>query len=325
MPTGVNIVKNTRSNEIKSVEIITLEENYIDLVAMDDSEVVTRAIAIDGNEMSRSTILAEHGFSAFVRTTDVNEARSMIFDFGYSEDVVIRNAMALGVDFQEIEAAALSHGHIDHFGGLEAVGEKIGKKDLKLIVHPAAFRKHRFFVSGNGRKIDLPCLEWSSVKEAGFSSIETKDPYVMLGGNVLFLGEIPRNTPFEKGTPYVFFKKDGKEIWDPIEDDSALVMHLQGKGLVVLSGCAHSGIINTVKYAMEITGIQKVHAVIGGFHLTGPAFEPIIEKTVEALKGIAPKYVVPMHCTGRKAIQTFEREMPEAFVLNMSGTKLTFM
>lgn len=323
--TGVDVMKDNRLKEVNKIEIITLEDNYIDLVPMDDSEVVTRAIAIDGNEMSRSTILAEHGFSAFVRITDGNEARSMIFDFGYSKDVVIRNAMALGVDLQVIEAAALSHGHIDHFGGLEAVGEKIGKKGLKLVVHPAAFRKHRFFISGNGRKINLPCLEYTSVKAAGFMPIETKDPYCMLDDNVLFLGEIPRNTPFEKGTPYVFFKKDDKEIWDPIEDDSALVMHLQGKGLVVLSGCAHSGIINTIEYAKKITGIQKVHAVIGGFHLTGPAFESIISETVEAFKEIAPSYVIPTHCTGRNAIQTFEREMSEAFILNMSGTTLTFV
>jgi 7,8-dihydropterin-6-yl-methyl-4-(beta-D-ribofuranosyl)aminobenzene 5'-phosphate synthase len=323
--TGEDILKDTRLNEINKLEIITLEDNYIDLVAMDDSEVVTRAIAIDGNEMSRSTILAEHGFSAFVRITDGDHARAMIFDFGYSEDVVIRNAMALGVDLEVIEAAALSHGHIDHFGGLEAVGEKLGKKGLELVVHPAAFRKHRFFISGNRQKINLPHLERSHVKAAGFKLIETKDPYLMLDCNVLFLGEIPRTTPFEKGTPYVFFKKDGKEIWDPIEDDSALVMNLQGKGLVVLSGCAHSGIINTIEYAIKITGIQKVHAVIGGFHLTGPAFEPIIGKTVEAFKEIAPSYIVPTHCSGRNAIQAFEREMPDAFILNMSGTALTFM
>lgn len=323
--TGVDIVKDTRLNEINKVEIITLEDNYIDIVAMDDSQIVKRAIAIDGNEMSRSTILAEHGFSAFVRITVGNESQAMIFDFGYSKDVVIRNATALGVDFREIDEAALSHGHIDHFGGLEAVGEKIGKKGLKLVVHPAAFRKHRFFILGNGQKINLPCLEWSLVKAAGFKIIETKDPYGMLSDGVLFLGEIPRNTPFEQGTPYVFFKKDGKEIWDPIEDDSALVMNLQGKGLVVLSGCAHSGIINTIEYAKKITGIQKVHAVIGGFHLTGPAFESIISETVEAFKEIAPSYVIPTHCTGRNAIQTFEREMSEAFILNMSGTTLTFV
>ena len=323
--TGEDVAKNERLEEINKVEIITLEDNYIDIASMDNSEVVTRAVAVEGKEMSRSTILAEHGFSAFIRITHGNKVRSMIFDFGYSEDIAVRNAMALHVDFREIEAAALSHGHIDHFGGVEGVGEKIGKKGLKLVVHPEAFRRNRFFIAGKVHKINLPNLERSMVKAAGFDLIETKQPYFIMDKEVLFLGEIPRHTPFEKGTPYTFFKEDDKEIWDPILDDSALVMHLRGKGLIVLSGCAHSGIINTIHYATKVTGIQRVHAVIGGFHLTGPAFEPIIGETVEAVKDVAPRYVVPTHCTGRKAMQTFEREMPDAFVLNMSGTRLTFI
>jgi 7,8-dihydropterin-6-yl-methyl-4-(beta-D-ribofuranosyl)aminobenzene 5'-phosphate synthase len=93
---------------------------------------------------------------------------------------------------------------------------------------------------------------------------------------------------------------------------------------VVLSGCAHSGIVNTVEYAREITGINKVHVVMGGFHLTGPAFEPIIGDTIESIKRIGPDYVIPTHCTGRKAILAFERAMPGRFLVNMSGTKLTF-
>jgi len=321
----MDIFKNNKLDEISKVEIVTLEDNYIDIVANDDSEVLTRAIAIDGNKMSQSTILAEHGFSVFIRVTNANEAQAMIFDFGYSKDVVVRNATSLRIDLQEVKAAALSHGHIDHFGGLEAVGAKIAKNDLKLVVHPEAFKKQRFFVAGNGKKIDLPNLERSLVEKAGFKLIETKSPYFVLDKNVLFLGEIPRNTPFEKGTPYTFFERDGNEIWDPIEDDSALVLNLRGRGLVIISGCAHSGIINTINYAIKVTGVQKVHAVIGGFHLTGPVFESIIGQTVEAFKEIAPNYIVPTHCTGRKATQTIEREMPGAFLLNMSGTKLTFM
>jgi len=101
-------------------------------------------------------------------------------------------------------------------------------------------------------------------------------------------------------------------------------MNVKGKGLVVLSGCSHSGIINTVTYAKKITGIEKVHAVMGGFHLSGPLFEPIIEATTEAMKEIAPNYIIPCHCTGRNAIMHIEKEMPDRFILNMSGTKLTF-
>jgi 7,8-dihydropterin-6-yl-methyl-4-(beta-D-ribofuranosyl)aminobenzene 5'-phosphate synthase len=122
----------------------------------------------------------------------------------------------------------------------------------------------------------------------------------------------------------MFYDEDGQEKWDPIEDDTAIVVHVRGKGLVILSGCAHSGIINTVRYAQEVTGVDAVYVVMGGFHLTGADFEPVIEPTVEALRKLDPQYVVPTHCTGRKAIMHIEREMPENFLLNMSGTTMVF-
>ena len=102
------------------------------------------------------------------------------------------------------------------------------------------------------------------------------------------------------------------------------MMNVKGKGLVILTGCAHAGIVNTVRHAVKITGVEKVCTVMGGFHLSGPFFEPIIEQTTEELKELNPLYVVPTHCTGRKAIMHIESEMPEKFILNMSGTKLTF-
>ena len=119
-------------------------------------------------------------------------------------------------------------------------------------------------------------------------------------------------------------EEGGAEKFDPIEDDSAIVAHVKGKGLVVLSGCAHSGIVNTVAYARDVTGVDPVYAVMGGFHLTGPDFEPIIGKTTEALKAVNPRYIVPTHCTGRKAAMHIEREMPDRFLLNMSGTRMIF-
>jgi len=119
-------------------------------------------------------------------------------------------------------------------------------------------------------------------------------------------------------------EEGGTEKFDPIEDDSAVVAHVKGKGLVVLSGCAHSGIVNTVAYARDVTGVDPVYAVMGGFHLTGPDFEPIIGKTTEALKAVNPRYIVPTHCTGRKAAMHIEREMPDRFLLNMSGTRMIF-
>ncbi len=309
---------------VDKVEIITLEDNYIDLVSMDNSDVVRRAIPLRGAEFSNS-ILAEHGFSCLVRVTNKEETRTMLFDFGLSRDVAARNAEALSVDLSQVEAAALSHGHMDHFGGMALVAEKITQKNIALVVHPGVFKKSRCLEPFPGFKITMPVLKREAAQKAGFAVTLAEMPYPMLSGHVVFLGGIPRSTPFETGMPNAFYEaEDGNVLPDPIEDDSAIVMNLSGKGLIVISGCAHSGIINTVEHAKNVTGETRVHAVMGGFHLGGPSFESIIEPTVQAMKQIAPNYIVPTHCTGRKAVMTFEREFPKEFILNMAGTTLTF-
>lgn len=310
-------------NEVDKVEILTLVDNYIDLASDDNSDIVSRGTPIKDMQLKNS-ILADHGFSALIRCTTKEKTRTMIFDFGFSTDVATRNADALDVDLTEVEAAALSHGHIDHFGGLNDLATKIGKRGLEFVAHPAVFRSNRYLVPLPNLKIGAPTLERGKIEEAGFRIVETKEPFSLLDGDVLFLGEVPRRTSFEKGMPMAFYEENGKEMWDPTEDDTGLVMLIRGKGLAILSGCAHSGIINTVKYARELMGINKVHLVMGGFHLTGSAFESIIDDTVEAMKKIGPNYIIPAHCTGRKAVLAFEKAMPDQFILNMSGTKLTF-
>jgi 7,8-dihydropterin-6-yl-methyl-4-(beta-D-ribofuranosyl)aminobenzene 5'-phosphate synthase len=273
--------------------------------------------------MGRS-ILAEHGFSALIRMTASGMTRTMLFDFGFSPDVAVRNAEMMDIDLKEVEAVALSHGHMDHWGGVATVASKIGRKGLEFVAHPAVFRSSRYAIRDKVR-IDMPAPDRGELEGYGFDVVETKQPYSLLDGNVLFLGEIPRTTAFEKGMPNAYFEEDGERMIDRLEDDTALVMRLKEKGLIVLSGCAHSGIINTVEYAREVTGVEKVHVVMGGFHLTGPAFEPIIDDTLLFMKEIiAPDYVVPAHCTGRKAVQTFEQNMPDQFIVNMPGTRLTF-
>ena len=103
-----------------------------------------------------------------------------------------------------------------------------------------------------------------------------------------------------------------------------MVFNIRGRGLVVVSGCAHSGIVNTVAYARQVTGIDKVMAIMGGFHLGGMDLDTVVKPTVDALKAFDPTYIIPTHCTGRQAIQLIEKEMADAFILNMSGTRLTF-
>jgi 7,8-dihydropterin-6-yl-methyl-4-(beta-D-ribofuranosyl)aminobenzene 5'-phosphate synthase len=308
---------------VDKVEILTLQDNYVDVAAFDGTEIVQRALPVKDMEIKNS-ILAEHGFSAMVTVTSDEIPRSLLFDFGFSEHGAAHNADALDLDLTAIEAMVLSHGHMDHFGGLEQLAARIGKKSIELVLHPTAFRESRYIKVSEEVKIGLPVLKRERFENAGISLIESKEPYPMLDNRILFLGEISKKTEFEKGFPRMYYDENDDAKWDPIEEDSAIVANVRGKGLVILSGCAHSGIVNTVEYAREITGIEKVFVVMGGFHLTGADFEPIIKPTTDALKTVNPQYVVPTHCTGRKAVMHIENEMPDKFLLNMSGTKMTF-
>jgi len=310
-------------NAVDKVEILTLQDNYIEMTAMDGSAVISRAVPLKAGEI-RASILAEHGFSALVKTTINGKAHTLLFDFGFSENGAAQNAETLGVDMTEVEAVALSHGHSDHTGGMEKLTALIGKQNIPFVVHPSVFKSPRYLKFGEELKINFPKLTREMVKHAGLSVVETEKPYLLLNDTILFLGEIPRSTNFEKGWSLPHYHKDGQEVWDAIEDDTSIVVNLKDKGLVILSGCAHSGIVNTVLYAKNVTGIDKIHAVMGGFHLSGPFFEPIIDRTTYELQKLHPDYVIPTHCTGRKAIMVMEKEMPEQFLLNMAGTKLTF-
>jgi 7,8-dihydropterin-6-yl-methyl-4-(beta-D-ribofuranosyl)aminobenzene 5'-phosphate synthase len=308
--------------EVDRVEITTLQDNYVDMVSRDNTAVVARAMPLTGNEVKNS-ILAEHGFCALVAATTGDETRTILFDFGFSAHGAAFNADALSLDLTTVEACALSHGHLDHTGGMEQMAKKIGKS-VPLVLHPEAFRNPRYLKFGGDFKVFFPPLTRDRVKAAGLSAVETKEPHPIADDAILFLGEIPRTTDFEKGMPGAYYEKDGVEHEDDLLDDSAVVMHVKDKGLVVLSGCAHSGIVNTVTYARKATGVDRVYAVMGGFHLNGKDFEPAVAPTIERLIGFNPTYVVPTHCTGRNPVMEMERAMPDKFILNMSGTKLTF-
>ncbi len=309
--------------EVDKVEILTLQDNYIDIAAHDGTAIVQRATSEDASG-NRVSILAEHGFSAVVSLTAAGKTRKALFDFGFSATGALQNASTLGVHLAEIEAMILSHGHMDHHGGLPAFVERIGGKGIELVLHPAAFRSARYLKLSEERRMRLPSPDRGRLETTGVRVVPSPTPRPMLGDTLLFLGEVPRRTEFEKGMLKARYEEGGTEKFDPMEDDSAVVAHVKGKGLVVLSGCSHSGIVNTVTYARQVTGVDELFAVMGGFHLTGADFEPIIGRTTEALKALNPRFIVPTHCTGRKACMHIEREMPDQFLLNMSGTKMVF-
>jgi 7,8-dihydropterin-6-yl-methyl-4-(beta-D-ribofuranosyl)aminobenzene 5'-phosphate synthase len=305
---------------VNRVEITVLMDNYVD-VLLGNTEVVTRPIFREGDEISRTTVVAEHALSILVGVSRGDESHNILFDTGHTETGVPHNLKQLGIDLSATEAIVLSHAHMDHTGALYPILEELSRS-VPLVVHPGAFDFPRFLKRPDGRIDRFPnTLVRGDLMNQGAKIQESRVPVSLADGTILVTGEIERKTSFEKGIPDAKMIRDGELIPDPIRDDQALVVHLKGKGLVVISGCAHSGIINTVLYSRKITGIEPVYAILGGFHLTGPLFEPIIEDTITALMEIGPKVLVPMHCTGWKAINRFSESFPNAFVLNSVGSK----
>jgi 7,8-dihydropterin-6-yl-methyl-4-(beta-D-ribofuranosyl)aminobenzene 5'-phosphate synthase len=265
-------------------------------------------------------MLAEHGFSALVSVRRGERAHTLLFDTGVSPSGMADNMERLGVDVAAIEAVVLSHGHFDHAGGFEGIGRLRGRSGLPLTLHPLVWTRRRLALPGHS-PWRLPTLRRSSLESEGFEIIERRQPSLLLDGGVLITGEIDRTTDFEQGLPFHEAQRDGR--WEPdplILDDQALVAHVRGRGLVVLTGCGHGGAVNIARHAMRLTGIDRLHGLLGGFHLTGPGFEPIIEPTVDALAHLAPDLIVPAHCTGWRAQHRLAAALPKAFVPNAVGT-----
>lgn len=298
------------------VEITVLADNYIDIFVPPQTPV-DRRLPFDPCRH----LMAEHGLSCLVRVFSGTQEHAILLDAGLSKECMAWNAKQLGISLKQIEAVVLSHGHFDHTGGLETVFRGAGRP-VPLVLHPDAFLPRRFNTPKG--PVGLPQLDAVALKKAGAEIMQHKAPSTLAGGRLLVTGEVERTVPFETGMPGMEMFVDGAWATDPIKDDQAVVINVKDKGLVVLSGCAHAGIVNTVTYAQKVTGIEKVHAVLGGFHLTGPAFAPRIQPTIDAIQAIGPDYVVPMHCTGWDAINRFMAAMPKKCILNTVGTTYVF-
>lgn len=309
-------------NEVDRVEILTLMDNYAD-VLLESTDIVTRPPREKDGKILSDTLVAEHGLSLLITVYFGEKRRTVLFDTGYSQVGVPHNLKRLGVDLKEIDAIVLSHGHMDHTGSLSVLLDSM-PHPVPLVVHPDAFLFPRYFMLDDGTRLEFPkTLVRDDLQERKIEVLESRTPSLIADNTLMITGEVERTTEFEKGLPNALMERDGEIVKDPISDDQAVIINLKGKGLVVVSGCSHAGIINTVLFAEKITGLQKVHTILGGFHLSGPPFEPLIDATIVELKKMAPEIIVPMHCTGWKAIKKFSEEFASSFILNSVGSRFT--
>jgi 7,8-dihydropterin-6-yl-methyl-4-(beta-D-ribofuranosyl)aminobenzene 5'-phosphate synthase len=313
--------------EVDEVTVTTMVDNTFDALLASATGVarpwlgagrVAAEQFADGETVAG--LRAEHGFSALVTVRTGNTSSTLLFDTGTSPDALAVNAERLGVDTGGLQAVVLSHGHFDHAGGFDGLARLRGRSGLPLTVHPAVWTRRCLELPG-GRTLEMPTLSRGALEREGFAVIERRQPSLLAGG-ILITGEVDRVTEFEHGMPPQHQAWDGHE-WRPdrtVIDDQALVINVRGRGLVVVTGCGHAGVVNIIRHAMRLTGVSRLLAVIGGFHLSGPAFEPVIAPTVAALTELAPELIVPGHCTGWRAQHTLAAALPDAWVQTSVGT-----
>jgi 7,8-dihydropterin-6-yl-methyl-4-(beta-D-ribofuranosyl)aminobenzene 5'-phosphate synthase len=315
-------MKSLQLPEVDAVNITLIVDNTVDLL-MASSDVAKR-FKLGTNPFEKQLPTAEHGYSALIRAKKGNSTATVLFDTGVSRKGILHNLDTLEIDLSDVQAIILSHGHPDHAMGLPGIAERLGSRNLPLILHPDAYLERKLILP-DGSEVNLPAPRFKDLNRENIEIIDQPGPSMLIDNMVLVSGEVSRTTSFEKGFPIHYAKRSGQWIPDPlIMDDQCAILNLQSKGLIIITGCGHAGVINIIQHAQKLTGVQKIHAVVGGFHLSGKVFEKIIPDTVAALKEISPTYVMPGHCTGWIAQHKIAREMPDAFIPNSVGTTLFF-
>jgi 7,8-dihydropterin-6-yl-methyl-4-(beta-D-ribofuranosyl)aminobenzene 5'-phosphate synthase len=307
---------------IDRLEITVLVDNSIDVFLPGTEEVRRAQLPTELPWGERQALIAEHGYAALVHVQTANRSATLLFDAGISTHGLVHNMDVLEVNPLDLHSIVLSHGHVDHTQGLVGMLKRLGKRRMPILLHPDAFL-NRKLVFPDGYEARTPAPDRRLLEQEGVEFIEARGPSYLVEGLVLVTGQIHRSTDFEQGFPIHYAEIHGTWQPDPlIHDDQALVVHVRDKGLVVLTGCGHAGAINTLRYARTLTGIEPIYALLGGLHLTGRLFEPIIPPTIAALKAMAPHLIMPGHCTGWKATHQLARELPEAYIPSSVGTQL---
>ncbi len=290
-------------------------------------------------------LLAEHGLAYHLESIRGAERREVLLDFAYRMPTLTHNYAVLKVEPVNADALILSHGHLDHYGALPdiaLVAQGKWKPGLTLYAGGEDTFCHRTVVTPAGTAVDQGQLDREGLEARGLKVVLAKQPTVV-AGHAITSGQIPRISEFEKppatarlvagpmdgacsATHFGATKveaKPGELVPDTFQGEHATAYHVKDRGLVVITSCGHAGVINSVRHVQKVTGLEKVHAVVGGFHLA-PAPDEIVAKTVAAFKAINPDYIIPMHCTGLNTIIAVHREMPAKLVMPSTGTRVIF-
>ena len=294
-----------------TVEILV--DNFFDIFEPSRPGIVERVVP--GH--LKQPLVAAHGLAYFITLERNGRTTRILMDAANSPLPLFNNLKALEHHVEEIDALFLSHGHPDHYGGLVSF---LGLRapGLPVYIHKDSYLP-KLLLTPRGR-IGPWTLPREHLESAGAQLHENVGPELILD-QVLLTGTVEATTPYETPLPGPKRVVDGKEEADQFSDEQALVAHVEGRGLVILGGCSHPGIVNMVKYAQKLTGIKKVAAIIAGLHLTAGG-DPLIKQTIQGLKEIEPELIIAGHCTGFKALTQLALAFPDNFMVSCVGTKV---
>lgn len=325
----------SRLRPVDALEVLVLVDNVTDALSTVPAGVVNETATLLKAGMTRmggeAKCCAHHGLSLVLAVRAGDDTRYMLFDAGPEAYTVTRNGDRLGVPFGKIEAVALSHGHWDHAGGLvEAVRLVFAANGGRRVpVHlnegMLASRANTLPDGSVLPYVDVPRPE--ALEAAGGEVVLSPEARTMVD-DLFFLGaEIPRVTSYERGYPGHLRRSADGGSWEPdpwLRDERYLAVNVKDKGLVVFSMCSHAGIVNVLTDARQAFAGTKLHAVIGGFHLSGPTVEKAIPETIRDLMGFGLARIIPAHCTGWRAFTALSRACDES-VLVPSAVGRTFV
>ena len=290
----------------------------------------------------RKALHNEWGLSLALESRIGGDTRNLLLDYGYTTNALLNNMEIIGVDGSKVQGMILSHGHFDHWGGLIGFLQKNRQKlpaDLTLYSGGEDnFCQRRSVTNVPGQLSEFGVLDRRELAALKVKVVLCPEPTV-IGGHAFTTGVIPRRS-FERmmpgplveystkdglgcDIPAAATKAGGKPVPDEHLNEHGTCFNLKDRGLIVISSCGHAGIINTVRQAMEASGVTKVHAIMGGFHLF-PADDDYLRKTVAELKALNPDVVIPFHCSGPGLITVLREQMPDQLVTSTTGTEFTF-
>jgi 7,8-dihydropterin-6-yl-methyl-4-(beta-D-ribofuranosyl)aminobenzene 5'-phosphate synthase len=276
------------------------------------------------------TFAAEWGLSLHLASKKNGAKAQYVLDFGYTPEIINRNFELLKIDPAAIDGLILSHGHRDHFGGLDGFVQahrNAMRADLALYVGGETIFRPKWIREG-GETVLWGAVDQGALLAKRVAAVCCPQPRALEGA---FTSGYIERTSFEEVTGgslvmedhFTAAEREGKLVKDTHPDEHATCYIVQGKGLVVISSCGHAGIINTVRSAMAAANVDKVHAVIGGFHL-GTSPQEYLQHTLQEMERIDPDVILPMHCTGEAFITMLRERMPEKVVYSNVGSRFTF-